>query len=110
VERARRFSNVTMQSHFIALLVRPEQGVKLLGLLLAGSTGQHMQVCNMFVWAGLIYMASKGLGWAGGSHFEIGTSSVCHWSLSWLLVGGAACPHLRLTLMRPFGNGKWSYI
>jgi hypothetical protein len=44
--------------------------------------------------AGMIYdtMASKGLGWAGGSQFESGMSSgrFARWSLSWLLVSGAA--------------------
>jgi hypothetical protein len=40
--------------------------------------------------------------------FEFGMSSVCRWSLSWLLVGGWRCPHWRLTFMRPFGN--WELV
>jgi hypothetical protein len=51
----------------------PEQGVKLLGFLLAGSSGQHTH--SRSKWAGLIYMASKGSGWAGGSPFEYRMSS-----------------------------------
>jgi hypothetical protein len=48
---------------------RPDQGVKLLGLLLAESTGQHMAGRNGLA---SYTLASKGLGWAGGSQFEFG--------------------------------------
>jgi hypothetical protein len=39
---------------WIVALVCPEQGVKLLGLLLTGSTGQHIH--GRSKWAGLIYI------------------------------------------------------
>jgi hypothetical protein len=76
---------------FMCLFTKYEQGLEVLGLLLAGSTGQQWQV--EMGWLDRIYMASKGgLGWAGGSHSEFGLSSSCRWSPSWLLVGGAAPP------------------
>jgi hypothetical protein len=60
-------------------------GFTMIGLLLAGSTGQHAAGRN-----GLV-LASKGLRWAGGSHFEFGiSSSLLSRSLNWLLAGGAA--------------------
>jgi hypothetical protein len=41
-------------------------------------------------WAGLIYIASKGLGWAGGSHFEFGMSSSLPLEPELAPCGGAA--------------------
>jgi hypothetical protein len=53
----------------------------------------------------LDYIASKGLGWAGGSHFEFGMSSSLQLEPE-LVPCGWRFPHQRLILMRPSGNGK----
>jgi hypothetical protein len=51
--------------------------------------------------------ASKGLGWACGSHFDFGMSSRLPLEPE-LVPCGWRCPFRRLTLLRPFGigNGK----
>jgi hypothetical protein len=54
-------------------------------------------------------MASKGLGWAGGSHVEFGVSSSLPMEPE-LAPCGWRCPHRRLTLMRLFGNGNGNGI
>jgi hypothetical protein len=51
-----------------------------------------------------IALASKGLGWAGGSPFELGMSFSLPLEPE-LAPCGWRCSQRRLTIMRPFGNG-----
>ena len=57
--------------HVTYCVNRPEQGIKLLGLLLTGSTGQRPWQVEMG-WPDIHWLA-RDLGWAGGSRlFELG--------------------------------------
>jgi hypothetical protein len=85
-----------------------QQGLKLLGLLLAGSTGQHMASQNrlaLYTLAGLIYIGWQGSRVAGGSLFEFDSSFSLPLECG-LASCGWRCPHRCLTSVRPFGNGN----
>jgi hypothetical protein len=79
-----------------------EQVVKLLGFLLAGSISQQWQVG--VGWPDIHWLA-RAQGGLVAAILRWGSVPISRWSLTWLLVGGAA-PAGALTLMRPFGNGN----